>query len=263
MAKRSKISVVFFVLLVLSILLFVFSKAGLLDGPQSILAKMTSPFQSMSFSAFNFLSSRDSKTRQLENENRELLGKIVNQNKLLKENSALHDQFAITTPKPTKLLPAKIVGAPSFIPGITDPTAFIIDKGTKDRIRVGDAVVLEDILVGRITSASDYFSKVDILTNTSFSLTVKDQRSGANGVAKGDGGRQLILNNVLQSDDINTSDILVTKGGRDISGRGISPDLIVGKIISIEKRPSEIFQKGKVQSPLDFSSLSTVFVVIN
>lgn len=263
MQKRSKISVVFFVLLVLSILLFILSKTGLLDGPQSILAKMTSPFQSMSFSAFNFLSSGDSKIKQLENENRELLGKLINQDKLTRENSALHDQFAVTSPKPTALLPAKIVGAPSFIPGITDPTTFIIDKGTNDRVKVGDGVVLKDILVGKITSASDFFSKVDILTNTSFSLIVKDQRSGANGVVKGDGGRQLMLDNVLQSDDIKISDILVTKGEQNTSGRGIPPDLIIGKITSVDKKPSEVFQKGKVQSPLDFSSLSTVFVVIN
>lgn len=263
MAKRSRISVVFFVFLILSILLFVFSKTGLLDGPQSIIAKIASPFQSMSFSAFNFLSSGDSKTRQLENENRELLGKIVNQDKLLKENSALHDQFAVTTPRPTALLPAKIVGAPSFIPGITDPTTFIIDKGTNDRVKVGDAVVLKDILVGKVISTSNFFSKVDILTDASSSLTVKDQRSGANGVAKGDGGRQLIFDNVLQSDDIKMSDILVTKGSQDASGRGIPPDLIVGKITSVEKKPSEVFQKGKIQSPLDFSDLSTVFIVIN
>ena len=263
MAKRSKISVVFFVLLILSILLFIFSKTGLLDGPQSILAKIASPFQSMSFSAFNFLSSGDSKTKQLEKENKELLGKIVNQDKLLKENSALHDQFAVNSPKSTTLLPTKIVGAPSFVPGITDPTTFIIDKGTNDRVKVGDAVVLKDILVGKVISSSNYFSKVDILTNTSFSLTVKDQRSGANGVTKGDGGRQLILDNVLQSDDIKESDVLVTKGGQDTSGRGIPPDLIVGKIVSVEKKPSEVFQKGKVQSPLDFSNFSEVFVVIN
>lgn len=229
-----------------------------------MLAKMTSPFQSTIYSAFNFLSnSSDSRLKRLEEENRRLLGKIVNQDKLIRENSALHDQFEIDSPKSTTLLPAKIVGAPSFIPGITDPTAFIIDKGTKDGVKAGDAVILRDILVGRITSASDYFSKVDILANTSFSLTVKDQRSNASGVARGDGGRQLILDNVLQSDDIKTSDILVTKGSQDASGRGIPPDLIVGKIASVEKKPSEVFQKGKVQSPLDFSSLSTVFVVNN
>lgn len=263
MAKRSKISVVFFVLLILSILLFVFSKAGLLDGPSSILAKVASPFQSVTYRAFNFLSnSSNSSTEKLKEENRLLLGKIIDQDKLIRENKALHDQFVITSPKSTRLLPAKIVGAPSFIPGITDPTTFIIDKGTNDRVKVGDAVVIKNILVGKVISVSNYFSKVDILTDTSFSATVKDQRSNASGVVKGDGGQQLIFDNVLQSDDIKTSDILVTKGGQDASGRGIPPDLIVGKITSVEKKPSEVFQKGKIQSPLDFSSLAEVFIVV-
>ena len=263
MAKRSKISVVFVVLLILSILLFVLSKTGFLSGPESLFAKIASPFQSASFSAFNFISnSSDSKFKKLENENRELLRKFADQNKLISENKALHDQFETISPKGSTLLPAKIVGAPSFVPGVTDPTIFIINKGTSDRVKVGDAVVVKNILVGKVISASNYFSKVDILTDSSFSLTVKDQRSGANGVVNGDGGRQLIFGNVLQSDDIKASDILVTKGSQDMSGRGIPPDLIIGRIASVEKKPSEIFQKGKVESPLGFSSLAEVFISV-
>ena len=263
MQKRSKISVVFFVLLLLSLLLFIFSKTGLLDGPSSIFAKVTSPFQSISFSAFNFLSNAgDAQIKKLQDENRALLEKIIDQDKIKRDNSALRDQFAVNSPKSTTLLPAGIVGAPSFIPGITDPTTFIIDKGTNDRVRVGDAVVIKNILVGKVISASNYFSKVDILTGPSFSETVKDQRSGANGVTKGDGGRQLILDNVIQEDDVKAGDILVTKGSQDANGKGIPPDLIIGKVMSIEKKPSEVFQKGKVQSPLDFSNLSAVFVSV-
>ncbi|MEK7573493.1 MAG: rod shape-determining protein MreC [Patescibacteria group bacterium] len=263
MVKRSKVSVVFFVLLILSILLFIFSKAGFLSGPESLLGKITSPIQSITYSAFNFLSNPDSSSEKLREENRILLGKLVEQNKLIRDNNALRDQFEKGGEERMRLLPAKIVGAPSFIPGITDPTTFTLDKGTNDGVKVGDAVVIKNILVGKVISASNYFSKADILTNNSFSVTVKDDRSGGNGVVKGDGGRQMLLDNVLQADDIKTSDILVTKGSQDEAGRGIPPDLIVGRITSVEKKPSEVFQKGKVQSPLDFSNLSAVFIVVN
>lgn len=262
MAKRSKISVVFFVLLVFSILLFLLSRAGYLDGPQSIFARVFSPLQGISFSAFNFLSnSGNSELEKLKNENKELVKRLVEHENIKRDNQALRDQFEKGGEERLKLLPAKIAGAPSFLPGVTDPVTFIIDKGTEDGVRVGTAVVVKNILVGKVTSANAYISKVDILTHPSFSLIVKNQRTNANGVTKGEGGRELILDNVLQEDDIKSSDIIVTRGNQTEKGVGIPPDIIVGKVLSIDKKPSEVFQKGKVESPLEFSKLSTVFVV--
>jgi len=263
MNKRRKISLVFFVLLILSILLFVFSKTGLLNTPSSIIAKIASPFQSTSLTAFNFLfSSRDERIKQLEEENKDLIKKIVDQDSLSRENAALHDQFETSSPRSSTLLPAKVVGAPSFIPGITDPTIIIIDKGTDDKVKEGSAIVIKNILVGRVVSSSLYFSKVDLVTHPSFLLTVKDQRSGASGVVKGEGGKQMVLDNVVQSEDIKTGDLIVTKGEQRQNGAGIPPDLILGKVASIDKKPSAVFQKGEIISPLDFSDLSTVFIVV-
>lgn len=262
MAKRSKISVVFFLLLIFSILLFVLSQAGLLSGPQSIFARVFSPLQGISFSAFNFLSNAGNfEVKKLQNENRDLLNKLADQEKLISDNKALRDQFERGGEERLRLLPAKIVGAPSFLPGVTDPVTLIVDKGSEDGVRVGTAVVVKNILVGKVVAANAHFSKVEILTHPSFSLVVKNQRTNANGVTSGEGGRELILDNVLQEDDIKTSDIIVTRGSQNEDGVGIPPDIIVGKVLSIEKKPSEVFQKGKVESPLEFSKLSTVFVV--
>lgn len=263
MAKRGKISIVFFVLLILSILLLILSKSNLLSGPQSLIAQIFSPFQSVSFSAFNFLSNAgDEKTKRLEDENRNLLGKLVNQDKIIADNKALRDQFEKGGEEKLPLLPARIVGAPSFIPGITDPSVFILDKGSSDGVRENSAVVYQNILVGKIISVTDKFSKVGLITNQNISFTVKDQRSGAGGVLQGDGGKQMNLDNVVQSEEIKEGDIIVSKGSQKEDGRGFPPDLIAGKIKSFSKKPSEVFQRGKVISPLDFKNLSTVFIVV-
>jgi rod shape-determining protein MreC len=264
MAKRSKVSIVFVVLLAISILLFFASRSGFLAGPQGLVAKVFSPFQSMVFSLSNgIISSNEGKTEALEEENKALAEKLVSQDRLNSENKALRDQFDTQFPKSNTLLPAKIVGAPNFIPGVTDPSIYIVDKGLNDKIKVGSAVVYKNILVGKIISASDYFSKVGILTSQNFTVTVKDQRSAAIGVVKGDGGRRLSLDNVVQSQEIKTSDIMVTKGDQSEDGTGTPPDLIIGKILSVDKKPSAIFQRGVVESPLDFSDLTDVFIVVN
>lgn len=263
MRKKENFTSVFLFFAIFALIIFTASRLGFLSFPASVLQEALSPLAGSVYSAFNFFSipSKDSTISKIKEENRELVKKIVSQSVLQKENSALHDQFATTSIRSQTLLPAKIVGAQSFIPGVSNPQSFIIDKGTKDNIKIGNAVIYKDNLVGKIIESNLYFSKVVLITNPSFSSTVKTLRTQAAGVIKGEGGKRIILDNVLQSDDIKASDVILTKGDQDMKEIGLPPDLIVGKLISVNKKPSNLFQKGEVVSLLDFSQLSTVFVI--
>ena len=117
--------------------------------------------------------------------------------------------------------------------------------------------------MGKISEVNYGFSKVSLLTNSSFSTTAKDLSTNAMGVAKGQGGGELILDNVVLSQDLKVGDLIVTKGDMDISGIGILPNLIIGKISSINKNPSSLFQIAKVKTLVNFSDLSKVFIVKN
>jgi len=266
MKKKENFTSIFLFFLIFALIIFTLSKLGFLSLPASIAQKAFSPIAGSVYSAFNFLSklpSKDSTISKIKEENRELVRKIVSQSVLQKENSALADQFATTSIRSQTLLAAKIVGSPSFIPGVSNPQSLIIDKGTGDNVKVGNAVIYKDNLIGKITESNLYFSKVTLVTNPSFSSTVKNLRSQVPGVIKGKGEKQMILDNVLQSDDIKVSDIIVTKGDQDMKGIGFPPDLIVGRIISVRRKPSDLFQRGEVISLLDFSNLSAVFVIRN
>ena len=210
-----------------------------------------------------FITPNDARVKKLEEENKELLGRLSDQKKILEDNKALRDQFESSGPPSKDLISAKIIGAPGFIPGVTTPDFFILDKGMKDSVEVGRAVIYKDILVGEIVSANEHFSKAILVSNPSFLVTVESEKTKYQGVVKGDGGRKMILDNVAQSEEIGESDILITKGDASDDGKGIPPGLVVGKIESIDKKPSDVFQKGEVLSPLNFTNLNTVFVVIN
>ncbi len=262
MRKKENFISIFLFFLIFALIIFTLSGSGFLSFPASILQKTLSPLATGAFSTFNFFSNKNSSAiGELKDQNRDLVKKIINEETIKKENSALADQFATTSIRSQTLLPAKIVGAPSFIPGISPPQSFIIDKGTVDNVKVGNAVIYKDNLIGKIAESNLYFSKIDLITRPSFSSTVKTLRTQATGVIKGNGERQMILDNVLESDDIKISDIILTKGDQDINGRGIPPDLTLGKLVSVNKKPSNLFQKGEVVSLLDFSNLSTVFVI--
>ncbi|MDO8686909.1 MAG: rod shape-determining protein MreC [Candidatus Berkelbacteria bacterium] len=263
MKKKESFLPVFFFFLFLSILLLGLSKTGFLTGIESVLGEVTRPINRAFFGVFGGLShfGEDTKEINLKEENQALLKKLIDQENLEKENQALRDQFQTTSPSSKKLLSAEIVGAPGFIPGVSDPENLIIDKGLKNNLYVGQAVVFEDNLVGKIVRLSAKFSVVDIITSKSFSLTGKTLETGAMGVTKGQGEGEIILDNVLLSENLKTGDVVLTKGELNFEGKGIPANLIIGKILSVEKKPSALFQRANVKTLLNYSKLSTVFVV--
>jgi rod shape-determining protein MreC len=264
MKRKENFLPVFFVFLVLSFLVFGLSKAGILNPVSSVLQKVISPFQSATYNFFNSVTllGENPKLKKLERENLILTSMLSDQKKLESENSALSDQFQVSSPNSNTLLPANIVGAPSFIPGVSVPETFIIDKGTRDRVRVGEAVIYKNNLLGKITKSNDSLSEVTLVTNLSSSFTVKTSSSQALGVIKGQGGGEMILDNVLLSDSLKPSDLVLTNGDTSLDGAGYPPDLVVGKIISVDKKASSLFQRAEVSSFIDFSKIITVFIIV-
>ena len=265
MQKRTSFTAYFLIFIILSILIFFFSKAPILKPISSFFSSIFSPFESLSYGIFsnaeNFMVS--TKLKALQDENSTLVKRLVDQSKLSQDNKALMDQFQTQNPKSTSLIPANIIGAPSFIPGVSYPENLIIDRGDTDGIRVGDAVLYKDNLIGKVFKTEKYISSVMLITNASSSFTAKTLSSNTLGVIKGQGGGELILDNVLLSDTLQKGDVVLTKGDINEKNVGFPIDLIVGKIASISKSPSDLFQKAEVKSEVDFAKLDRVFVLPN
>lgn len=263
MRKNNNFLLVFFVFLLLSCLVFGLSKVGILNPASSVLQKIITPFQSTTYDLFNSVTlfGENSKLKKLETENLALTSMLSDQKKLERENSALSDQFQVSSPNSDTLLPANIVGAPSFIPGVSAPEIFIIDKGAQDGVKVGEAVVYKNNLLGKITKSNESLSEVTLLTNISSSFTAKVSADSL-GVVKGQGGGEMILDNVLLSDNLKPSDLVLTNGDTSLNGNGYPPDLVVGKILSVDKKASSLFQRAEVSSFIDFSRITTVFVIV-
>ena len=63
----------------------------------------------------------------------------------------------------------------------------------------------------------------------------------------------------LEIFDLQKGDLVVSKG--DVSrGVQVPPNLVIGKIISVNKQTSNLFQTAQVQSLVDVSRLERVFV---
>jgi rod shape-determining protein MreC len=249
----------FLVFFTLSIFLILLGTTGLLDGIFGLINKSASPVRTATFNLLTLPAFTNKNISQLTAENQLLGSQLAKTQVISADDQALRDQFAQTKINPLTLLPAKVVGYPSFIPGESNPTYLVIDKGSADGVKTGNAIILNNNLVGKVVLANASFSKVALVTSEG-SFAAKTGKSGEIlGVAKGD-GNSILLDNVLLSQTLVKGDLVMTKGDLNEKGEGYPPDLVIGKIVSVDKKPSALFQKAEVQSFVNFKNLSTVFV---
>lgn len=262
MRHREQFYITVSLFLIFSIVLFLFGKSAFFTTGIGFLETVVRPFQNATFAVGDvskqFFS--NSKYEELEKENQGLRKQLVDQEELKKENSALKDQFVTTISKKQKLIPAKIIGRPSFIPNVSLPSFFVLSAGAKDGVFVNQTVVVQDNLVGKISKVSQSLSVVTLITNplSSFTAETKDDILG---VIKGQGEETLLFNNVLGSKTLRVEDTVTTKGDINENGTGYPPNLVVGKIISIDKTQSNLFQTALVKSAVSFETLDMVFLV--
>lgn len=265
MSKKNNFLSLFLILLFLSLAIFAFSKVGLLKPVDSIAKGILSPFQAFTFGVYSKITDfgLSSKMQELKEQNVLLAKQLVDKNKLVEDNKALRDQFQTENPKSSSLLEADVIGAPGFIPGISVPETLILDRGENDGIKVGDAVIYENNLIGKVVKTSAFLASVDLISNQSSTLTAKTLSAQALGVVKGQGGGGIILDDVVLSDTLQKEDLVLTKGDVDSNGIGTPPDLVIGEITSVSKFPSALFQKASLKSKINSSKLSKVFIIVN
>lgn len=252
MKRRGSIIPIFIIFFIISFLLFIFASQGKLSGVTGFFEQLLLPMQRAGFSLSN-PSDQPTTEASLREENRKLQTQIAKQEELKKENNALRDQFKTEKPSSRTLLPAKIIG--------NREEGFLLDKGTADGVNAGDVVVYKDNVVGKIGKASTHMSIVFLLMHKDISFTAQTVKTNSLGIVKGNGERVLILDNVVLSDKLEKGDVVITKGDVDDSGKGFPPDLLVGKVVSVNKKASALFQRAEVKSLVDFSRLETVFVM--
>lgn len=142
-----------------------------------------------------------------------------------------------------------------------DPSPFlhyiIIDKGSADGIRRGMPVITDQGLVGRVDAVISNAARVQLITDPSSAVNVRLEKAEREVVLVGSVSGDLSLELVAQDVTLEVGDILLTSG----LGGGYPSDLIVGQILNVRKRDSDIFQQATVQPVVDFSALKIVLVV--
>jgi rod shape-determining protein MreC len=141
----------------------------------------------------------------------------------------------------------------------------IIAAGRKDGIRVFDAVVTQDGLVGEVTKVFRDTALVTLLTDKESNVTARDHQTGAVGVVRHSQGPEdlLFLDRVGKDKTVSKGDLVITAGQQ--SGHRLSSfyprNIPIGQVTKVGQTDVDPYQDIQVMPYVDFSSLQFVLVL--
>ena len=199
--------------------------------------------------------------QQLLRENRTLHSELTqNESQLARlgevqqQNASLRQQLKLLPSLNYHVVAALVVGH--------DPTTLtediVIDKGSADGIQKGDAVLSDGALVGQCQSVAAHQTKVLLITDPHSAINSIVQSSRAEGISSGTLGYGLEITQIPQNETVAAGDTIITSGLGSVMPQG----LLIGSVSGISSAQNDIFQTARIISPINFTSLDTVYVVL-
>lgn len=153
-----------------------------------------------------------------------------------------------------KTVAAQVIGTSG-----TDLSRVIyIDRGTRDGVEAGMAVITPDGIVGKISRADRSTSQVLLISDPQSGAGVLLERLHLNGILKGSNGRYPEVQNVMADEKIQVGDRIITTGGDRVFPRGLP----VGTVESFSPdRERDPFLNIKVKPAAELGKLEEVLVI--
>jgi len=134
-----------------------------------------------------------------------------------------------------------------------------INKGERHGIREGMPVETERGLVGRIVRVAPYSAQVQLLTDPGSSVNARLGASRATGVVQGQLSNTLLMKWIEQDIAISENELVMTSG----LGGNLPPDLVIGRVVKIQKSTSELFQTADVRPAVNLEQLEIVQIIVS
>ncbi len=138
--------------------------------------------------------------------------------------------------------------------------SIVIQRGTAQGVVDGLAVITDrGIVVGTVIRTQTTTAVVRLLTDSQSRLLGKVQNQAqSRGLVVGERGLSLAMQFLPHQDQIAAGQTVVTSG---LDPR-IPPDLLIGTVEGVNLRAGELFQTARLRSPVEFSRLRVVAVVL-
>lgn len=133
----------------------------------------------------------------------------------------------------------------------------IIDRGARDGIQIGNPVISELGLVGRVEDIAYDAAWVRLIIDQASAVNARLQNSRAEGIVSGQLQGGLRMEYIPQEELVEVGDLVLTSG----LGGTFPANLVIGQITSVRRQQAALFQEAEVRSTVDFTHLQIVSVI--
>lgn len=131
----------------------------------------------------------------------------------------------------------------------------LIDKGSQDKIKEKDLVLVGSILLGQIIAVTPRISSVQLLADPATKIPAITSAK-AEGIVSGEFGSGIKLTDVVQEKILTIGEQIFTSGRN-----GWPKGLLLGEIAKVNKIDKEFFQEAVVKSAVNIDELDLIYVI--
>lgn len=267
----------YFTILAVILLLLVLHYSRLLNPVESVLAKGLNPIFKVfySFSSgigqtyLNQTAKVDlaAKLKEADETINRLTAENVELKFLKEENLTLRKQLNFLANSGKRYLMANIISRGELQGEPGDSRSVLIDKGAKDGLFAGLAVVSssgsgdqsQGVIIGKIVNVKDNLSEIYLVTDKNCKLAAAILgETKTSGIVAGELGLTIKMEFISQTENIKEGDLVATSGLEQNIPRG----LVIGRVTKVIKENNEVWQSATIEPQIDLASLSVISVLL-
>lgn len=191
----------------------------------------------------------------LHSTNNELQARLEKMNELLLENDRLRDLLNFKQQTKMSVTSAQVIGRDLVL----DHNTITINKGTRDGIKPGQAVITTGGVLGYIFKPEPFTAHVMLITDRYAVVDGIVQRTRAHGIVEGKSQNGCALKYVERTEDVKEGDLVVTGGLDNIFPKGFP----VAIVESVERKTFSVSLKVELRPVVDPYKVEEVFVVLD
>jgi rod shape-determining protein MreC len=191
--------------------------------------------------------------QRLKGENDGLRMQIANEHEALLEAQRLRALAGLQDPGISKTVVARVIGHDA-----SRGQTVQIDKGLAHGVKRDSAVITASGIVGRVIQSSNFFSIVQLITDSQSAVAIMVDSTRHQGIVRGNGGRDLDLDLIDDDNELKEGDKFLTSGLDKVYPKGLA----VGVITSIgTNRVGSLIKAVRVRPSADLGRLEEVLCI--
>jgi len=170
-----------------------------------------------------------------------------------RENERLRALLELRGTLPASAVAARITGAEAS--GLFRTAT--LNKGARDGISDGFAVIAGDGVVGRVVAISPHASRVLLLDDHASGVDALVRRTRARGIVEGGSQAGCRMKYVKRREDLRVGDKVITSGLDGIFPKGLA----IGEIVQLGEEAHGLYRTAEIRPAVEFAKLEEVLVV--